>query len=59
MADTRKPLPVATRLEIKERRSQGETVRHIAGSLHVSKTTVVKYQKNRGTRLLNNDRESA
>lgn len=47
MAERGKPIPIATRLEIKDRR-QSETVRRVAEQLQVSKTTVQKY----GTRPL-------
>jgi len=59
MADTGKPLPVAIRLEIKDRRSHGETVRHVAGTLKISTATVQKYCGKLDTRLLNREKESA
>lgn len=57
MADTGRPLPFLLRLEIRERRKE-ETVRRIAESLGLSKTTVQKYGNKRGTKLLSEKRES-
>lgn len=52
-----KLLPLAIRIEIRERRHE-ETVRQIAESLRLSKTTVQKYGYNRGTKPLSEKRES-
>lgn len=53
MADRGKPLPLSTKQEIKERHASGETLRRIAESLEVSKTTAQKF----GTKPLQGKRQ--
>lgn len=59
MADAGKIIPLSVRMEIRERRQQEEPIRKIAEDLRLSKTTVQKYGRNRGTNLLENREESA
>lgn len=51
MAERGKPIPISTRLEIKDRR-QTEPIRKVATALGLSKSTVQKYGKQFGTSLL-------
>ena len=53
MAERGKPLPLGKRMEIKKRHAAGETLRSIATSLGVSKTTAQQF----GTRPLQGTRK--
>lgn len=59
MADRGTPIPIAVRMEIKQRRTMRETVRTVAQALGLSKTTVQKYGRENGTKLLNAERRFA
>lgn len=43
MAERGKPLPLHSRMEIKQRHAERQTLRQIAASLGISKTTAQKF----------------
>lgn len=53
MAERGKPLPINTRMEIKQRHASGEPLRRVAESLGISKTTAQKF----GTKPLKDRRD--